>query len=62
MKIKNKLAVTRGEGGGRLTGERRVSIKSRNMHGGPTGIGNRVGIDCGRSRGEQREKMWDNCN
>ena len=48
MEIKNKLAMTRGEGGedNRKEGE----VSSRNMYKGPTDKDNRVGgkIECGR--------------
>ena len=45
MEIKNKLKITRGEGG--IIGERRGSAKSKNMNRGFMGMDNGRGIDCG---------------
>ena len=58
MEIKNKLTVTRGEGGRGKTGERRGKDKSRNMQRGRMGVDNgreglTVGVGVGRGRGEQ---------
>ena len=45
MKIKNKLTVTRGEGGRGITWEIRGRIRSRNMYKGPVDKDNGVGED-----------------
>ena len=44
MEIRNKLIVTRGEGGGKM-GERRGTVQSRNKYKEPMVMDNRVGTD-----------------
>ena len=57
MEIKNKLAVTRGEGEG-IIGERKGRVKLRNMYKGPkdkdNGVGGGLNVGSGGRAGQGR--------
>ena len=58
IEIKNKLAVTRGEGEG-IIGERKGRVKLRNMYKGPKDKDNGVGsIEVGIGEGRAGESNW----